>query len=72
MVTLEELQEDLCSLWCGVTKWTISNEILNKGLKLQRPKKTSLLLKWQRCKVEIHETGKGKFILGKSLMDGSY
>ena len=48
MVMHEELQEDLCSSGCSVTKWTISNEILRNGLKSRRQKKTNLLLKWQR------------------------
>ena len=47
MVMCEELQEDLCSS-CGVTKWTISNEMLRNGLKSWRPMKTPLLLKWHR------------------------
>ena len=48
MVTHEELQEDLRSSGCSVTKRTISNEMLRNGLKSRRPKKTPLLLKRQR------------------------
>ena len=45
MVTHEELEEDLCSSGCSVTKQTISNEMLRNGLKPWRLKKTPLLLK---------------------------
>ena len=64
MVTHEELQEDLGSSGCSVIKWTISNEMLRNGLKSQRPKKS--LSYWnERCRVNIHKTGKGKFVVGK-------
>ena len=43
-----KLQEDLQSSGCSVLKWTINNEMLGKGLKSRRPKKTTLLLKWHR------------------------
>ncbi len=52
MVTREELQEDLRSSGCSVTKRTISNEMLRNGLKSRR-QKIPLLLKRHRCKVEI-------------------
>ena len=45
MVTCEELQEELCSSGCSVTKQTISNEMLRNNLKSQKPKKNPLLLK---------------------------
>ena len=45
MVPCKELQEDLRSSGCSVTKQTISNEMLRNGLKSRRPKKTPLLLK---------------------------
>ena len=48
MVTREELQEDLRSSGCSVTKRTISNEMPRNGLKLQKPKKTPLQLKRHR------------------------
>ena len=48
MVMHEELQEDLLSSGCSVTKWIISNEMLRNGLKSWRPKKTPLLLKWHK------------------------
>ena len=48
MVTREELQEDLRSSGCSVTKRTISNEMPRNGLMSRRPKKTSLLLKQHR------------------------
>ena len=48
MVTREELQEDLRSSGCSVTKRTISNEMLRNGLKSRRPKKTLFLLKQHR------------------------
>ena len=44
----EELQEDLRSSGCSVTKRTIGNEMLRNGLKSRRPKKTLLLLKRHR------------------------
>ena len=44
-VMREELQEDLHSSGCSVTKWTISNEMLRNGLESKKPKKTSLVLK---------------------------
>ena len=44
MVTCEKMEEDLLSSGCSVTKRTISNEMLRNGLKLRRPKKTSLQL----------------------------
>ena len=43
MVMREELQEDLRSSGCRVTKRTISNEMLRNGQKSWRPKKTLLL-----------------------------
>ena len=51
----EELQEDLCSSGCSVTKRTICNEMLRKGLKTRRPKKTPPLLK-------LHRDARLKFI----------
>ena len=48
MVMHEELQEDLHSSGCSVTKRTISNEMLRNGLKSRRLKKTPLLLKRHR------------------------
>ena len=48
LVTPEELQEDLHSSGCSVTKRTISNEMLRNGFKSQRPKKIPFLLKWYR------------------------
>ena len=55
MVTREELREDLRSSGCSITKRTISNEMLRNGLKSRWPKKTPLLLKRHRCKVEIRK-----------------
>ena len=48
MVTRKELQEDLRSSGCGVTKRTTSNEMLRNDLKSRRPKKTPLRLKRHR------------------------
>ena len=48
MVMRDEVPENLHSSGCCVTKRTVSNEILRNGLKSQRPKKTTLLLKQHR------------------------
>ena len=48
MVTHEELEEDLHSSGCSITKRTISNEMLRNGLKSWRPMKILLLLKRHR------------------------
>ena len=66
MVTREELQEDLRSSGCSVTKRTIRNEILRNGLKSQRPKKT-LLLKWHRdARLEfVRQYKEMEFLFGK-------
>ena len=48
MVMREELQEDLHTSGCNVTKLTLSNEMLGNALKSRKPKKTPLLLKRHR------------------------
>ena len=48
MVTREELQEDLRSSGCNVTKRTINNRMLSNGLKSRRLQKTPILLKRHR------------------------
>ena len=48
IVTREELQEDLRSSGCSVTKRAISNEMLRNSLKSRRPKKIPFLLKRHR------------------------
>ena len=53
----EELQEDLRSPGCSVTKRTISNEMLRNGLKSQRPKKTprGVMVKAMNCGIVVRE-----------------